>query len=310
MTHRPSWPVLLGAAAFFTVGASFAEPAPPTGDKEKAREWAEKANERFDARDYAGAVDAMSEAEKHYRAPTFARLRAEALEKLGRLVEARDVYRSIAAWDLPPNATPVWVETKSEAPGRAAALDARIPRLLILADGTPPPVTLDGAPLRADMLGTPVPRDPGKHILLAGEGAAAVRREVNLREGATERVTVAMSGGQGPRIGSAPAVAAFSAGAAGLLLGSILGGLAASKKDEVLTGVDNCGGACAAGEKVRLEGVLTDARAFAGVSTAGFVIAGVGAAAGVTLAVLSRTGGAGSPSIRVTTGSISLSGRF
>lgn len=310
MTRRPSWPALLSAAAILAVRGASAEPPPPTGDKDKARQWADQASERFEAGDYRGAVDAMLEAERHYRAPTFARLRAEALEKLGRLVEALDVYRSIAAWDLPPDAAAVWAQAKAEAPGRVAALEARIPKLVVVAQGSTPPVAVDGAPLPPELLGQPVPRDPGEHTVVAGDGAAAVRRAVVLKEGTTERVTIAVSGGPASRVGAAPAVAAFGAGAAALLAGSLFGGLAASKKGEVLTGIDACGGACSSGEKARLDGVLGDSRAFAHVSTAGFVIAGVGAAAGVTLLVLSRAGGAGSPSIKITTGSVTFSGSF
>lgn len=310
MKQHPYRPALVLAAILLAARAAFAEPSPPpTGDKDKAREWAEKASQRFDAGDYASAVEAIREAEKHYRAPTFAKLRADALEKLGRLVEARDAYRSIAEWDLPPSAAQVWIDAKNGAPARVAALDGRIPKLVVVVEGTPP-VTLDGASLPDRMRGVLMPLDPGKHIVVAGEGAAAARREVVLKEGATERLTVSAPPQAGARVGAAPLVAAFGVGVAGLLAGAIFGGLAAGKKGEVLTGVDDCGDACTAAEKVRLEGVLSDAGVFANVSTAGFVVAGVGAAAGATLLVLSRRGDGAGPTVRITMGSISLSGSF
>src|SRR5262249_41665526 len=102
------WAPLFGAAIIAGAAPALADAPAVTGDTDKAREWAEKASQRFDAGDYRGAVEAMQQAERHYRAPTFLQVRAQALAKLGRLVEARDVYRTIAEWDLPENAAPVW----------------------------------------------------------------------------------------------------------------------------------------------------------------------------------------------------------
>ncbi len=319
----PSRALLLTALLFGApASALVAEPralageAAPTGDKAKAKEWADTAASRFDAGDYAGAVTAMEEAEKHFRVPPFLQLRAQALEKLGRLLEARRVYQVLAAWAFPSDSPPVWFEAKSDAQDRIRALDSRIPKLTIVVEVTGHSVTLDGKSLSAAELGAPIAVDPGEHTVVArsAEGVES-RQVVKVRIGASERVTIKSYPGEAasPGIGRAPALAAFGVGAVGLALGAIFGGVALSKKDEVLSGIEACGPlGCEKDEKARLDGVLADSKTFAGVSSAGFVLAGIGAAAGVTLLVIGSRGAkeATPPAVRITLGSISFAGRF
>lgn len=298
-------------------GGSLAFAADPqvTGDKAKAKEWADTAASRFEATDYAGALAAMDEAEKHFRAPTFLELRAQALEKLGRLVEARAVYEKLAAWELPTDCPPVWLEVKKAAPERIRALDRRIAKLTIVVEAEGYSVTLDQKSLSAAELASPIAVDPGVRVVVArSPSGAELLREVQLRIGATERVTIkAYPSDPVPSgIGKTPGFVALGLGSAGLVIGGIFGGLAVAKKGEVLSGIEGCGGACSAGEKARLDGVLGEARTFAGVSTGGFVLAGVGAAAATTLLVIGGRRGKeeGAPVVRITLGSVSISGRF
>ena len=107
MVH--TWYRALGIASLLVMSfPAFAQaPGPaaePDGDRALAIKWANKAQDRFDAGDYQGTIDALREAQKHARPPTFAVLLAEAHEKLGKLLEAEAIYQLILEMKLPATA--------------------------------------------------------------------------------------------------------------------------------------------------------------------------------------------------------------
>lgn len=295
-------------------------PAPePDGNKALAREWADKAIERFDAGDYQGAIDRIREAQKHARPPTFTRFEAQAHEKQGKLLEAQRLYRAVADLQLPKDAVPAWVNAQEGARKELKALTPRIPKLEIRVSGAEASalaVTLDGAPFDVAQLGRPVPQNPGAHtIVVRANDRPPVTKEVLLREGASERVEVrvpapspslsapppssaqpAPSGPQPPIEpggGAASSVPpalkwiAFGVGGAGLVAGGVTGGLAIAGRErarEECGPEDFDGGLCRADRA----GALADARLAAQIATPALVVAGVGLAAGVTLVILER----------------------
>jgi hypothetical protein len=121
--------------------------------------------------------------------------------------------------------------------------------------------------------------EPGKHTIEARlgprrratgsiEGAAGTTRELRLAIPAEEPV---------PRSAVGPAVA-FSAGGAGLLVGAITGAVSIAKFGDFEKA---CGPRLECPSSLR--GEVETGRTLGHVSTAGFVLAGVGAALGVTL---------------------------
>lgn len=287
------------AACFAFAPAARAEPQAPPGaaddaqEKEAAKEWARKGRARFDQGDYAGAVEALREAERHFPAATILKLRADAHAALGQLLAARKAYE-LAAAPLPEGASPQLVAAQEAAKAALAGLDARIPTLEITVRGgaAGAAVKLDGAALPAADLARPVAVDPGKHTLaVEAPGAEARIREVQVAEGARERVVLEAGAPNVDRGNPEPAAEqgrswvgpgiAFGVGGAGLVLGAVTGLLTVAKMDDVRA---TCGEALVCPEGYR--GDVDGAKTLGHVSTAGFIAAGVGAAAGVILLVL------------------------
>ena len=94
---------------------------------------------------------------------------ANVLDALGRLREARDTFRAIAATkaSLP---TPAEQEIADSAAERAHQLDARIPRLVLRLDPKWPDgtrVAIDGAAVPASAAPRAIELDPGEHVIAA-----------------------------------------------------------------------------------------------------------------------------------------------
>lgn len=276
-------------------------PAQPDGNKELAKIWANKAKSRYDAADYRGALEAIHEAEKHARPPTFTRLEAQATEKLGKLVEAQRLYQAVIDFKLTPGAPPAWVSAQESSRKDLAALAPRVPKIQIVVSGielSTLTITLDGAPLDTSALGRPLPQDPGAHeVSVTAPGKQPMTKTAVLREGVTEQllfeIEAAKPGGepQGgrsapfrlpPAVLTATKFAALGLGGAGLLAGAISGGWVAGQADELNS-------VCRLDLKkchTRSQKGVESVGALADFATASLVVGGVGAAAGVLLLVL------------------------
>ena len=132
---------------------------------------------------------------------------AAVLASLGRLREARDAYRALAASKstLPASEQ----EISDSSAERAQALDHRIPRLVVKLQENPPPdarVTIDGAPVPASTTPRPFEVDPGEHVVQAtAPTAQASETTISLREGSETTVTVVLPllAGRSPKVDAA-----------------------------------------------------------------------------------------------------------
>lgn len=109
---------------------------------------------------------------------------ATVLAAMGRLREARDMYRALAA--AKPSLPPSDHETSDSAAEKAAELDKRIPKLALRA---PPDarVTVDGAPVPTANTAGPIELDPGEHVIAAtAPGARPYQNTVPLVDGGGE----------------------------------------------------------------------------------------------------------------------------
>lgn len=113
---------------------------------------------------------------------------ATVLVAMGRLREARDMYRALAAakGSLPPSDQ----ETADSAAEKAAELDRRIPKLAVRVQESPPSdvrVTIDGAPVPVATAPRVIELDPGDHVVAAtAQGSVSSERTVTLADGAGE----------------------------------------------------------------------------------------------------------------------------
>ena len=237
--------------------------------KKEAVAIADKGVDAFRAQRYEDAIDAFKKADQKFHVPKFLLYVARSQAKLGKLLAAKATYQTIVDEKLPPYAPEEFFTAQADAKKELLELENKIPTVRIEVNGVPAgqtaTVTLDGATLPAGDLGRPLARDPGPHtIVVSAAGRPQVTRNVNLREGGSESVILEM-GVTAPAVpttpGTAPAdpagsatasgpsstgpadapksggvptltIVSWSVGAAGLVAGAVMGGLALGKHGE------------------------------------------------------------------------------
>jgi hypothetical protein len=111
------------------------------------------------------------------------------LELEGQLVAALDVFvevRALAASEPDARKSELWTSAADE---EIAAVEARIPRLTVIAAAPAPRVTLDGQPIA--VLGEPLRVNPGRRRIEAtADGRQPFERELELAEGQSQTVEI------------------------------------------------------------------------------------------------------------------------
>jgi hypothetical protein len=328
-TPRLSFAALCAVACLFDRPAS-AQPEPQS--TLRARALGEDALALYDRGEFAAALDKLEAADRLVAAPSLRLYAARCLARLGRLREAAERYRALAATSVPANASEAFRRAPSEAAAELAALEPTIPRIRISVDGSIDALSaaqLDGRTLTAIELAGEILLDPGKHELVAErdgverrvvfEIAAGQRRELKLRfsEKADAPVALGSSAPERAADGSTQRTVGFVAigvGLAGLGLGAALGIVAAGEESDL---VEACGE-----DRVCPRDRQADVDAYdrlrAG-STIGLIAGSLAAAAGVTLVLVAprpatargaRRGEAAETAVWVGAGSVGLRRRF
>jgi hypothetical protein len=279
--------------AWLVPGVAFADPS--DGDRATARALAHEGFEAQQRSDYEVAADRFTRADALVHAPTLLLGLARAQVGLRRLVEAQETYQRIVREPLAPHAPAVFAKALEDAKRELSDLAPRLASVTIrIEGGASPAVTLDEIPVPPAALGVRRLCDPGVHVV---KGSAAGFDEAKVTftivEGGEQDVTLSMKplpSEPTPSVAATPqpgffaplqvklAMASFGLGAAGLITGSVTGALVLAKHSSLN------GGPCSDGKCPASEGGEVSAyRTLANVSTAAFVVAGVGAALGVTL---------------------------
>jgi hypothetical protein len=304
-------------------------------DKATARDLGQAGQGALDVKDWKRAEEDFRRAEALYNAPTLLLGLARAQAGLGRVVEAWENYHRIILENV--TSPPVFAKALAEAQAEIGGVESRRSRVTITVPGVDAPkVTIDDVPVRAEALGIERLIDPGAHVFKAtADGYVPANQSVVIPEGGIQSVTLSLprgsaadvvagapiSGGIAGVAGGAAVPAAgstspaapvadastlsggswmktgafvsFGVGGAGLL-GGIVTGIVALSDHSTLK--DKCpGGTCPVTESSELSSYHT----MGALSTVGFVLAGVGAAGGVTLFLLAPKG---SPSVAPATG--------
>jgi tetratricopeptide (TPR) repeat protein len=287
-------PLAVAATVTASPAAAQAQPA-QSGSKEKekekeaARVLAQLGYELFTDGKYEEAAAKLDQAESIFHAPTHLELAGRALEKLGRLLAARDHYKRAVVDPPTPRSSKGFQQSYAEAKKELAALLPRIPSLQVKLTGhhaEKARVTLDGKAIPASDLASPKDLDPGTYTLrVEAEGAETEVRVVTLAEGAHQTLELSLAPSAAARGPLAPAILGLGAGAAGIALGAVAGALSLGAVDDLNKACPDkrCPGTQAA--------ALDQAKTLSTVSTIGFAAGGVLAAAGVVLLVV-RPGGA------------------
>lgn len=149
------------------IPAAHAQPPAPVAQDARAaaRDAANLGLQRFQEGRYDEALTAFIEAESHFHALTVLTMIARTYERMGRWLEARATYRRILEEQLLPYAPREFFEAQKESRQELEALEPRIPTLRIVVIGIPADAahaTIDGAGVPVD---TPIALNPGHHTV-------------------------------------------------------------------------------------------------------------------------------------------------
>lgn len=163
--------------------------------KGAVRELSSQAKDDYDEGRFEAAADKFQRAYAAIQVPTLALWAARSLVNLGKLVSASELYRQ--ALQLGPNE--LWLgkaqqEAQEDALRELEALLPRIAKAQLVIVGAPASevtASIDGTRLPSTLLGVECPIDPGKREIVGQYGAQTVRLVVELHEGETKQVRLA-----------------------------------------------------------------------------------------------------------------------
>jgi hypothetical protein len=224
--------------------------------------------------------------------------------KTGKLVEASERYGEVTRLKVQPGQQEdVQKRAQADAAQERAALQPRVPTLRVKVEGAEPKaveVTVEGVKVPTPLLAAPRPTNPGKRVVRGRLGARVVTEEVTLAEGESRAVILKFGAeptlpagptpakvepqppaDPGAAPGSGQRIAGYvglGVGGAGLVLGTVMGLVAGHKKSTLET--EGCLGTHCYPTQ---QGDVDSYNSMRTVSTVGFIVGGVGIAAGVTL---------------------------
>jgi hypothetical protein len=334
----------LCAAALFVLTALFTalvHAEPSSADRVSARSLAVEGHRALRAGDFTTAADRFARADGLVHAPTLLLGLARAQVGLGKLVAAQDSYARILREGSAPGAPQQFAAAVKDAGKESGALAPRLAWVTVTVSGAADPkVVLDGETLPSVAIGAPRAVDPGQHAVSAtAAGAEQVEATMTLAEGEKRTVPlelkpvppapIVIPPAAPPPAPSLPAPAPLAvvespaevpvakgstrrtagfvllaAGGAGLVLGSVTGGLAIGAHAST---VGNCpGGHCPA----TLASKVDSYNALALVSTIGFIAGGGAAGLGVVLIATAPANGAARIGVIMGPGSLGAVGSF
>ena len=314
------------------------------GTRNAARSLASQGKDAFDQADWEHARDLFHRAYTLVPAPTIALYEGRALSKLRRFVEAEEAYMRAARTNLDAESPEPFRKAVHDAEDDLLALRAKMPKVTIVTAGPGAreldlSVTLDGRALKSALLGVELPIDPGEHTLRAVvPGATPVQVAFSVAEKQTQTVELTVPLAQRAPLEAQPqpqpavtapqrvapqpqgkspswhlpaALVAGGAGVAGVATGIFAGLMAGSRYSKAERQCPDH--ACVAGSA----GVdtLQSFRTLRTVSTIGYIVGGVGVAAGTTLFLTApskstATARSGSVDVWVNLGAVGLTGAF
>jgi hypothetical protein len=308
-------PALSAAACFAFV--SLATPplaAQSDGDRATARALGGDGQQALDNKDYKTAEDRFRRADSLVHAPTLMLGLARALAGGGKYVEAQETYNRIIREGLPPSASDTFKKALADAKKEVDAVSPKVGGATIRvhsaagADVPNAKVVLDGTPVNTASLGVRRAIDPGTHVLqVSADGLKPAEVKFDVAEGGNVETPVTLeadlSAAQPPSV-QPPAIApagevapvtasstasggrkvlpwmAFGVGGAGLAVGAVTGFIAMGKHSDI---ANQClGQSCT---YLGAQGDIDSYHTVATISTIGFIVGGVGVAAGVVLLV-------------------------
>lgn len=292
-----------GTLTCFAAPAAFAQEQPQAENVAAARSLGMQGIKQADAGDCAGAIENLSRAEALYHAPSILGRLGECQVKVGQIVLGTENLNRVVREQLAPNAPKAFRDAQERAKGVLNAALPKIARLTIRVEpaDAKPQVSVGGTPLPAALIGVERPTDPGTHeIVASAPGYLEKKTSVTLGEGGAQQLALQLDkdpnalapaataaaapvaaptsvppADASPKKNNTLAYVALGVGGAGLLVGTITGLVALSKKSDL----DCQGKACPSSQQDALDSATT----MATVSTVSFSVGLVGVGVGVVL---------------------------
>jgi hypothetical protein len=193
MRPRLHWTLALLTMAW-TLAARADEPS--AADVAGARLLAIEGIKLANAGNCKDAVDKLARAESLHPAPTILGRLGECQVAIGKLVEGTENLRRVVRDPLPRGAPPAFAKARARADRVLTASARRVAHLHILVNAPPDAkasLTIDGEPVRAELVGADRPTDPGTHVVEAtARGYLKATESVSLVEGAEANVTITL----------------------------------------------------------------------------------------------------------------------
>lgn len=293
--------------------------------------------EAFEARDYKGASEKLERAFGVLQVPTLGLWSARALVKLGKLVEAQERYIKVGRLAVSGGDADVQRKAQAEAAEELAALEPRIPSLVIDlkgAEASEVALQIDDVKVATPLIGEPRPVNPGARSVLAVRGSEQRRLTVTVAEAQQQRVmidfgapappaagpeaasnaTLAVGSGPSSRSDAKPAGAArrtvgwvaVAVGGAGLIFGGVTGAMVLGKKGDLEANARCRDDACGPSQ----QGDVDSYNSLRTLSTVGFIAGGVVAATGVVLVLTAPKAQSPSAALWLGPSSASVRGTF
>jgi len=294
-------------------------------DRATARQLGQDGQQALDAKDYRAAEDHFRRADKLVHAPTLELGLARALAGVGKFVESQETYNRIVREGVAPGAPEAFKHAIDDARKEVETVSTKVGAVTITvkgrdgADVADPSVALDGQPINSASLGIRRAIDPGNHVLhVSAQGYKPADLNFPVTSGSNIDQPILLekdlsapppppAPAPGPATNATPAAAppgappptaestpapsnkgsiapwiAFGVGGVGLVVGAITGGLALGDHSTLAS---ECGSGSCPSNNSKDQSDLSSYHTMGALSTVGFIVAGVGAAAGVILLI-------------------------
>ena len=312
-SERRAWPLLVAAALVLSAPCFAQTGAPPSAaDLESARSLFKQGKDLRAKGDLEAALEKFKAAHTYGQTPITGLELGRTQFQLKHYIDAREVLLSVGRMKLAPDETDNSAKARAEAKELAAQIQPLVAGIEVHVGNAPSTkVTVDGAdvPVLSGVVDRAV--DPGTHRVVARiEGGEESTADVVLGDGEHETLELMP---KAPVVTAPPVVAApprlvakppppkgtlsplvyvgFGLAGAGAIVGGITGAFALS---DAGSANDLCGAhgkrACATSAAASAaEAKRTEGETVATVSTISFIVAGVGAAVGITGLILPRS---------------------
>ena len=324
------FPLLLPALGARSALAQPASKDEVSAARDQARQLAEQGIADIDHGSAADGVALLEQAEAKFHAPTHLLYLARGYDKLGKPGLAAEAYERLIGETLPNYAPDAFRDAQRLGRDELPKLHAKLGRILVSLKGAKVDVATIAVDGRAPLpLLDAIYVEPGHHVVVVSVGAESRTRDVTLADREDQSVEIVF-GENKPSVGArtgdqtthevvkhpfvAPAIVVFAVAGAAVVAGTATGVLSLNK-------VSTLSSHCPTKMNCRPsdQSLADDARTLGNVSTAMFVIGGVGTVTGLVLALVpvSRSvtaSGNASSSLEVEpvmgAGSLGIRGRF